>query len=302
MKPGKSFEEIYQQFCVKEIEPWIEKLKNVKRVVPPESEQLKIIEEALRQNCSYRLIAEVNNANIKPLRASDELYPFFGEISVETFCKNIHIKFLPVYLIYAKIGLDMAVSSGLSATAILTRRYQTILPLKLKNDTQYNWYTQTAIPLTLSERNEVMSHINIYSIVKPLLEEDENPENFFIEAFALNGNHFDPEMAKEIKRRIGQYYKDNVFKNRHIRRLFEENRLINEVGETIDENGRLIDVDARQRREKSPEQKKADNTRWDLNKQIIALLHEYSGYGFKTVKHVVLHLRKLYFFPKEDDR
>lgn len=121
----------------------------------------------------FALMANIKTFDIVWQLNFDKFFKYKGKLTVDKFFFKIH----PDYLIdYIKWGEACYLYAAEIKDQLIPLQQMTriTIPMKLK-DEQYYWVLQEAIPLQLDKDNNMITHIQLYSIIRPFEKKEELP-------------------------------------------------------------------------------------------------------------------------------
>lgn len=276
------FEYIYQKYYVEFIEKIHQRASDDKEFYPSVKEQEKIIEECKYVDCDFRFIDDPMEDTIKALYTGDRLYPFPSEIKNKRFFTYIHTAYLIPYFIYGAFAYELAKEIQAPWRQLIKMNYRILLPLKLPGSQEYFWFTQTSRILTISETNQVLSHVNIYERVRKFQEFKERPESMFIEATIFSNKEVYEQFQQMLENKMTEYYKQKVFKLKHWVVLKAR---VNNQKEIVKKNGKMY----------------KPYSISSIHKEIGNLIHSHTGYRFIDIDEIVAYLKDIKVLSNDGD-
>ncbi len=199
-----------------------------------------------------------------------------GELTVEKYFNNIHIDYLEAYIKWS-LSVYLHVKNKKDTLAPMEQCSRIALPMKLKK-TGYHWVLSEAFLLQMDKENNMVSHLNIFTPLRPFDHREKIP----LVGDFWNKHVRDEEWTQEIWKK---YYTSQTFvlspeQRRIVDVLLQDSSLTNaQIAERLGKQKNNIDVQ---------------------NKQILARAREcFTLHTFETVRDVVDVLAELSFFTNE---
>jgi hypothetical protein len=197
----------------------------------------------------------------------------------DKFLYSMHPDFLEDYLKYARASYKFA-DENKHLLSPLAQCARSTIPLKLK-DGRYYWVLQEAIPFELDAQNNMLTHLNIYTILRPM----EDGEKVSVISRLYNNGFEVTEWAQMI-------WKD-FFTSRSFELTPEQKRIVESLNNNIEQSN--IEI--------AQSLSKQKNTIDIQNKQILARAREaFPNHTFVHIKDVVRFLREIDYFNNGNNK
>ena len=224
----------------------------------------------------FALVVDVKTQKIIWHLNTEKFLNYKGVFSTEKFFFSIHADFLVDFIKWVQanyifIYQNSHVLDPLNQCSRLT------VPLKLYDD-KYHWVLQEVTPLQVDASNNLVTHLNIYTALRPM-EEGEKVQI----VGRLYNNGF------EVKDWTKSVWKE-FFTIRPFELTPEQSRIVKVLNENIElSNLEIAQVLGKQK-----------NNIDVQNKQILARTREaFPNQSFETIKEVVRFLREIGYFEEE---
>ena len=223
----------------------------------------------------FALVVDVKTQKIIWHLNTEKFLNYKGVFGTEKFFLSIHTDFLVDFIKWVQanyifIYQNSHVLDPLNQCSRLT------VPLKLYDD-KYHWVLQEVTPLQVDASNNLVTHLNIYTALRPM-EEGEKVQI----VGRLYNNGF------EVKDWTKSVWKE-FFTIRPFELTPEQRRIVTVLNENIE----LSNLEIAQAHGKQK------NTIDVQNKQILARAREaFPNRPFETIKEVVRFLREIGYFEK----
>jgi predicted amino acid-binding ACT domain protein len=225
----------------------------------------------------FALVCNIKTMSIGFHYNTEKFLSYRGTLDLSKFFFMLHPDFMEEYIKWGQATYKYLMKSKEIIKTPLTQCTRMTIPLKLKND-KYYWVLQEAICLQVDRAGNLVSHLNIYTI----LNEMEGNEDVIITGQLYNDGFEVKEwtqtvwkefftlqsfvLPKEQQRIVEALHKDLEFSNK-------------EIADLLNKQKNTIDVQ---------------------NKHIIARANAcFPMREFGTVKEVVRFLREIGYFNKE---
>lgn len=197
-----------------------------------------------------------------------------GYLDLNKFFLFIHPDFMEDYLNWGKAVYSYLMKQQHTKIEPLKQCTRITVPLKLI-DGQYHWVLQEALPLQIDANNNLVSHLNIYSVLKPMKKDDKEEMSQRLYDKGMEATEWTKVVWKE-------------FFTRESFSLTPEQRRIVEV---LHKNIELTNLEVAQVLGKTK------NTIDMQNKQIKARAKaSFSHQEFDNIKDIVRFLRQIGYF------
>jgi hypothetical protein len=114
----------------------------------------------------FALVVDIKNQKIIWHLHIEKFIPYKGLFETDKFFKRIHPDFLLDFLKWVQ-ATYVFVTQNKDIIKPLNQSSRLTLPLKLI-DNKYYWILQEVIPLQVDAANNLVTHLNIYTIVRPM--------------------------------------------------------------------------------------------------------------------------------------
>lgn len=266
----EAFEKIYQKFYVENIETLFSNLPTGGKVYPGQEQVNGILQTCLDIPCTYRFLYTPSAGLIEPLVDKDTKFPFTDTMHIKRFFeKYVHRSFLIPYWLFAGFAYRLAAQQLTTRSEILNAQYQVEIPLKFIHDNEYAWYLQQNRVLTVDENNNVLTHVNMYTLIRPFATKN-FLESSLIQASVLKNEKLNEKFQGLLKQKLGAFFKEEVFNKRQEMLILQYY-----AGKTTNPLPY------------------ADSYRLDLNKTILKKMQEHTGYKFMDIRQVVNYLQEI---------
>ena len=207
---------------------------------------------------------------------TDRFLNYQGQLDLNKFFMMIHLDFMEDYLKWGRATYNYVMNNKAFIREPLNQCYSITIPLKLKNGKFY-WVLQEAVCLQIDTIGNMVSHLNIYTI----LNEKEDNEDVKMTGRIYNNGY-------EVKDWTQTVWKE-FFTIRPFELTHEQSRIITVLNENIE----LSNLEIAQALGKQK------NTIDVQNKQILARAREaFLNQPFETIKDVVRFLRDIGYFSE----
>ncbi|GEM_PF-1531654 len=224
------------------------------------------------------LIASDMRANQAIFRMNVEKYlDYEGEFTIDKFFRTIHLDYLRDYL---KWSVTIYLHAQHIKTSLMPMQvsFRLAMPMKLKK-IGYHWVMMEAFPLQMDAENNLVTHLNIFTPLRPFDSKEKIP--LVGDIWSKHTRH--EEWTQAIWKKV--FASPNCFiltpeQRRIVDLLRKSPELTNaEVAQHLGKQKNTIDVQ---------------------NKQILVRARDcFPLHAFETVKDVVALLNELAFFAKE---
>jgi hypothetical protein len=119
----------------------------------------------------FAFIYNIKAATLKYHVNTDKFLPYKGDLDLTKFFMLIHPDFMEKYLKWAQAVYTYLMEQQHTVLEPLNQCSRITVPLKLI-DGKYHWVLQEALPLQIDAANNLISHLNIYSVLKPMQKGD----------------------------------------------------------------------------------------------------------------------------------
>ena len=102
---------------------------------------------------------------------TDRFLAYKGALDLTKFFLMIHPNYMEEYLKWGRAVYSYLMKQQHTTIEPLNQCTRITVPLKLA-DGNYHWVLQEALPLEIDAGNKLISHLNIYSVLKPMLPTD----------------------------------------------------------------------------------------------------------------------------------
>lgn len=225
-----------------------------------------------------RFVIAANNKTLKIMfhHNADKFLHFKEPFTVENYFRMIHLDYLEEYLKWGDMVYSYAENIR-ESLAPLKQNYRITFPMKLKSGV-YHWVLMEAYPLQLDANNNLIAHLNIYTILS-----EYNPK----EKFPLVGDIWDNNERHDD-------WSHELWKKVNIHRAFiltpQQSRIVNLLKDNLELNNAEI----------AEQLGKKKNTIDVQNKQILSRARDcYPGQKFQNIKDLVLFLKEMEFFQEQ---
>jgi DNA-binding CsgD family transcriptional regulator len=228
----------------------------------------------------FAFVYHIKAATLKYHVNTDTFLPYKGDLDLNKFFLLIHPDFMEKYIKWGQAVYSYLMQQQHTKLEPLNQCTRITVPLKLI-DGKYHWVLQEALPLQIDAANNLISHLNIYSVLKPMQESDKDDMSQRLYNKGLEATEWTKVVWKE-------FFTLQVFelseKERQIMALLMiDNRLSN------------TDIAIRLNRLK--------NTVDAQNKAILAKARASFPYeSFENLRDVVQFLKNLNYFENENKK
>lgn len=206
----------------------------------------------------------------------DKYIDFKGHFTVEDYFRAIHLDYLEEYIKWS-FAIYLHARSVKDILQPMEQCSRVALPMKLKK-IGYHWVLVEAYPLQMDNNNNMVTHLNIFTPLRPFDHREKIP----LVGDLWNKHVRDEEWTQEVWKKI---YTSRTFvlspaQGRIVDLLLENPELTNaQIAERLGKQKNTIDVQ---------------------NKQILARAREcFPLHSFNSVRDVVYVLNELTFLTKE---
>ena len=223
----------------------------------------------------FALVIDVKTQKIIWHLNTEKFLNYKGVFATEKFFLSIHTDFLVDFLKWVQANYIFVYQNS-HVLDPLNQCSRLTVPLKLY-DNKYHWVLQEVTPLQVDASNNLVTHLNVYTALRPM-EEGEKVQI----VGRLYNNGF------EVKDWTKSVWKE-FFTIRPFELTPEQSRIV----ETLDKNIKLSNIKIAQALGKQK------NTIDVQNKQILARARDaYPNHLFETIKEVVRFLRNIGYFEE----
>lgn len=267
------FEFVFDSFF-KPIREINESVKRSTYIFPDEAQQERRINELSALPCSFGLIVDTS---IERMTAVPGLSFPFKEPSLngKAFSRLIHPSYLIPFLVFARFVYEVSLDAKIAREDIFAVNYNIPVPLKLNAETGYQWFVQTGFALSVNENNQVVRHLNLYTLERNCLPlANGEIENRLAEPSFLTENRLYPVFENYLQKAIRDYLND-VFE-----RQYKKLKLLKLIQADSTINNRQVAVALRL----------SEETVKSYNKEILQKLKSILGYQFVSLREAVISL------------
>ena len=202
-----------------------------------------------------------------------------GQLDLTKFFFMLHPDFMEDYLKWGRATYSYITNNKVIIKEPLNQCYRITIPLKLKNG-KYYWVLQEAVCLQIDAMGNMVSHLNIYTI----LNEKADNEDVKMTGRIYNNGY-------EVKDWTQTVWKD-FFTIRPFELTPEQSRIVKILNENIElSNLKIAQALSKQK-----------NTIDVQNKQILTRAREaFPNHPFETIKDLVRFLREIGYFEEEKE-
>ena len=221
----------------------------------------------------FALVVDVKTQKIIWHLNTEKFLKYKGALSTEKFFMSIHVDFLVDFLKWVKANYIFCFQNN-HILDPLNQCTRLTVPLKLYDD-KYHWVLQEVTPLQVDASNNLVTHLNIYTALRPM----EDGEKVQIVGRLYNNGFEVTEWTQ------------TVWKEFFTIRPFELTPKQRRIVETLNQNIQLSNNEIAQALGKEK------NTIDVQNKQILSRAREaFPNQPFETIKEVVRFLREIGYF------
>ena len=225
----------------------------------------------------FALVLNIKTMRIEKYLNTAKFLAYEGAFDLNKFFYCLHPDFILDFLKWGQAIYRYTLTKQQDVKP-LQQVVRMTIPLKL-TDGGYYWVLQEAIPLELDAENRLVSHLNIYTVIRPM----EKNEKVQI-AGRIYNNGF------EMKEWTQLIWKD-YFTHRPFTPSREERRTL----DLLNKNGQLTNAEIAQQLGKQR------NTIEVQNKKILERAREaFDNQSFTTIKDVVQFLKDIHYFEEQD--
>ena len=227
-------------------------------------------------NNRFALASNIKLAKVFYQFNVDEYLGIDSTLSVEGYFRLIHLDYLEDYLKWGEIVYQHAQEQR-HALEPMQQCFRISFPMKLKNK-QYYWVLMEAYPLQLDAENNMISHLNIYTVLNRFIANEKIP---------LVGDMWSGHQQQTD-------WTHDIWKKYTTKKTFILTPAQSEIVNLLSNNLELTHA------ELATLLGKSKNTIDIQNKQILARAREtFGNQYFTTVKDVVKFLKEMQFFQEQ---
>ncbi len=226
----------------------------------------------------FAFIFNIKEGKLSRHLNTEKFLPYSGFLDLNKFFMLIHPNYMEEYLKWGRAVYTFLMKEQPVQLDPLNQCTKVTIPLKLI-DGKYHWVLQEAIPLQVDAANNLISHLNIYSIVRPM----EASEKVQLD-YRLYINGF--ETTEWTKVFWKGYFTLQPFdltpdQTKIVQLILEDNTITNaEIGLKLIKQKNSIDMQ---------------------NKHILAKARTaFTHQNFENIRDVVSFLKTIHYFDKEN--
>jgi hypothetical protein len=121
----------------------------------------------------FAFVYNIKSVTLKYAVNTDKFLPYKGDLDLNKFFMLIHPDFMEKYIKWGQAVYSYLMQQQHTQLEPLNQCTRITVPLKLI-DGKYHWVLQEALPLQIDAANNLISHLNIYSVLKPMQEGDKD--------------------------------------------------------------------------------------------------------------------------------
>ena len=140
------------------------------------------------KSCKFALSMDIRTLKFPFVHNVDNFLSCKNNFTIDTYFRAIHPEYIIDYVKWAE-AVYSCISSDLRLIAEpLKQNYRITIPMKLL-DGNYHWLLMDAVALQFDSNNNVISHLNTYTVLRPFIKGEQTP---------LIGNLSGPGIDEEI--------------------------------------------------------------------------------------------------------
>lgn len=225
----------------------------------------------------FALVYDLKNVVVSFHFNTEKFLSYKGVFDLNKFFMLVHPDFMELYIKWGQAIYSYLMQQQHTTLEPLNQCTRVTIPLKL-SDGQYHWVLQEALPLEIDAENNLVSHLNIYTVLHPM----EKGEKVVISHRLFNNGFEEKEWTKL------------VWKDFFTQRPFELTPEMQKIVRLLNDNLELSNTEI------AAFLNKQKNTIDVQNKQILMRAREsFPSHAFGNIKDVVRFLREIDYF-KED--
>lgn len=245
-------------------------------VNPNEEESRRILNDLMKDRMmdnKFAVLFNIAKFEAEFYLNTERFLKYSGSFQANKFFNSLHPDFIADYLKYARATYAF-IHDNKNLFSPLNQCARSTIPLKLK-DGRYHWVLQEAVTFHIDAENNLLSHLNIYTVLRPM----EDGENVSVVSHLYNNGYEVTEWTQMIWK--------NFFTSHSFELTPEQHKIVDVLNKNLDfSNSEIAEI-----------LNKKKNTIDIQNKQILARARvAYPNHPFENIKEVVKFIREIGYF------
>ena len=125
-------------------------------------------------SCKFALSMDIRTLNFPFVYNIEKFLPFKNNFTIDAYFRAIHPDYIIDYIRWAEATYSCILTDLRSIAEPLKHNYRITIPMKLL-DGKYHWLLMNCVSLQLDKHQNIITHLNTYTVVRPFQEGENTP-------------------------------------------------------------------------------------------------------------------------------